>query len=74
MRLFILMADHSVEVEDIASEQTAYISATCPKGQIFIRGLFSWSKGWHCLHRGDLQWRIANKVPEEVLLAEMIVN
>ena len=74
MQLFILKTDRSVEVVDIASDQTAYIVKCIPEGQIFLRNLFIWSKGWHCLHRADNQWRIASKVPEEVILTHMIVN
>jgi hypothetical protein len=78
MQIFVLKADRSVVVEEIAGVKADYAAACIPKGQLFIRTSVQWCDGWRCLHRSggltDNAWKAASKVPEEVKLAEMIVN
>jgi hypothetical protein len=78
MYLFILKADRSVVVEETVGQQADYIAACVPKGQLFIKADIAWCDGWRCLHRSGAitgnTWKAAPKVPEEVKLAEMIVN
>jgi hypothetical protein len=78
MHIFILGKDRSVEAQDSFSEHPRYIHINYPNGQIFCLQAINASTYWRCLHRDHRgngpAWVYTEKVPEEVLLAEMIVN
>jgi hypothetical protein len=78
VHIFILKFDRSVEVVDAFNGEAHYINVNYPKGQIFAHRYFSTTEYWDCLHRDAIShfsaWRIANKVPDEVKFAAMLVD
>lgn len=78
MLIYILKLGKEVDVKDVAPYFADYIAQHYPKGQIFVKGLNSWSDCWHCLqrsgHHAGNSWVISDKVPSEIKLAQMIVN
>lgn len=74
MQVFVLNVDRSVTVEYIPGGAADYVAACIPKGQVFYRDTFSWKCLHRSGHRRDNRLWTATKVPDEVRLAEMLVN